>query len=72
MSEKQEFYNQSEKNKPIEASLDIYNQTEKEHRFEKSSELSREEVEKQFKVPVLASIPLYNFEPAKSKGGKKK
>lgn len=31
-----------------------------------------EEVEKQFKVPVLASIPLYNFEPAKSKGGKKK
>ena len=25
-----------------------------------------------FKVPVLASIPLYNFEPAKSKGGKKK
>ena len=32
---------------------------------------SAEEVEKQFKVPVLASIPLYNFEPAK-KGGKKK
>ena len=31
-----------------------------------------EEVEKQFKVPVLASVPLYNFEPAKSKGGKKK
>lgn len=31
-----------------------------------------EEVEKQFKVPVIASIPLYNFEPAKSKGGKKK
>ena len=33
---------------------------------------SAEEVEKQFKVPVLASIPLYNFEPVKSKGGKKK
>lgn len=32
---------------------------------------SAEEVEKQFKVPVLASIPLYNFEPVK-KGGKKK
>ena len=32
---------------------------------------SAEEVEKEFKVPVLASIPLYNFEPAK-KGGKKK
>lgn len=32
---------------------------------------SAEEVEKQFKVPVLASIPLYNFEPTK-KGGKKK
>ncbi len=47
MSEKQEFYNQPEKNKPIETSLDTYNQTEKEHRFEKSSELSREEVEKQ-------------------------
>ena len=31
-----------------------------------------EEVEKQFKVPVLASIPLYNFEPVKGKGGKKK
>lgn len=30
-----------------------------------------EEVEKEFKVPVLASIPLYNFEPAK-KGGKRK
>lgn len=30
-----------------------------------------EEIEKEFKVPVLASIPLYNFEPAK-KGGKKK
>lgn len=32
---------------------------------------SAEEVEKQFKVPVLASIPLYNFEPVK-KGGKKR
>ena len=32
---------------------------------------SAEEVEKEFKVPVLASIPLYNFEPAK-KGGKKR
>lgn len=31
---------------------------------------SAEEVEKQFKVPVLASIPLYNFEPGK--GGKKR
>ena len=31
---------------------------------------SAEEVEKEFKVPVLASIPLYDFEPAK-KGGKK-
>ena len=31
---------------------------------------SAEEVERQFKVPVLASIPLYNFEPVK--GGKKK
>lgn len=30
-----------------------------------------EEVEKQFKVPVLASIPLYNFEPAKSKEERK-
>lgn len=30
-----------------------------------------EEVEKEFKVPVLATIPLYNFEPAKNKGGKK-
>lgn len=29
-----------------------------------------EEVEKQFKVPVLASIPMYNFEP--EKGGKRK
>ena len=29
-----------------------------------------EEVERQFKVPVLASIPLHNFEPIK--GGKKK
>ena len=33
---------------------------------------SAEEVEKNFKVPVLASIPLYNFEPVKTKGGKKK
>ena len=33
---------------------------------------SAEEVERQFKVPVLASIPLYNFEPVKAKGGKKK
>lgn len=32
---------------------------------------SAEEVEKEFKVPVLASIPLYNFEPAK-KGGKRR
>lgn len=32
---------------------------------------SAEEVEKKFNVPVLASIPLYNFEPVK-KGGKKK
>lgn len=32
---------------------------------------SAEEVEKNFKVPVLASIPLYNFEPVKRrKGGK--
>lgn len=31
-----------------------------------------EEVEKEFKVPVLASIPLYNFEPVKVKGGKKR
>ena len=31
---------------------------------------SAEEVERQFKVPVLASIPLYNFEPVK--GGKKR
>ena len=31
-----------------------------------------EEVEKEFKVPVLASIPLYSFEPAKNKGGKKR
>ena len=31
-----------------------------------------EEVEKQFKVPVLATIPLYNFEPIKTKGGKKR
>lgn len=29
-----------------------------------------EEVERQFKVPVLASIPMYNFEP--EKGGKRK
>lgn len=33
---------------------------------------SAEEIEKNFKVPVLASIPLYNFEPIKTKGGKKK
>lgn len=33
---------------------------------------SAEEVEKNFKVPVLASIPLYNFEPVKKKGGKRK
>ena len=33
---------------------------------------SAEEVEKQFKIPVLASIPLYNFEPVKNKGGKKR
>lgn len=32
---------------------------------------SAEEVEKEFKVPVLASIPLYNFEPVK-KGGKRR
>lgn len=31
-----------------------------------------EEVEKEFKVPVLATIPLYSFEPAKDKGGKKR
>ena len=31
-----------------------------------------EEVERQFKVPVLATIPVYNFEPVKSKGGKKR
>lgn len=31
-----------------------------------------EEVEKELKVPVLASIPLYNFEPVKVKGGKKR
>ncbi len=31
-----------------------------------------EEVEKEFKVPVLATIPLYSFEPTKNKGGKKK
>lgn len=30
-----------------------------------------EEVEKEFKIPVLASIPMYNFEP-NTKGGKKK
>ena len=29
-----------------------------------------EEVEKEFKIPVLVSIPMYNFEP--EKGGKKK
>lgn len=33
---------------------------------------SAEEVEKEFKIPVLATIPLYNFEPAKNKGGKRK
>lgn len=34
---------------------------------------SAEEVEKTFKVPVLASIPLYDFEPVKQKkGGKRK
>ena len=32
---------------------------------------SAEEIEKNFKVPVLASIPLYDFEPVK-KGGKRK
>lgn len=32
---------------------------------------SAEEVEKNFKVPVLASIPLYNFEPEKNKRGAK-
>ena len=31
-----------------------------------------EEVEKEFKVPVLATIPLYSFEPTKNKGGKKR
>lgn len=31
-----------------------------------------EEVERQFKVPVLASIPLYTFDLEKTKGGKKK
>lgn len=31
-----------------------------------------EEVEKEFKVPVIATIPLYSFEPAKNKGGKKR
>ena len=31
-----------------------------------------EEVEKEFKVPVLATIPLYSFDPAKNKGGKKR
>lgn len=30
-----------------------------------------EEVEKEFKIPVLATIPLYNFETTKNKGGKK-
>lgn len=33
---------------------------------------SAEEVEKEFKVPVLASIPLYNFESVKGKGGKRR
>lgn len=32
---------------------------------------SSEEVEKEFKIPVLVSIPLYSFEPVKNKGGKK-
>ena len=31
-----------------------------------------EEVEKELKIPVLATIPLYSFEPAKNKGGKKR
>ncbi len=31
-----------------------------------------EEVEKEFKIPVLASIPMYNFDMEKGKGGKKK
>lgn len=33
---------------------------------------SAEEIEKNFKVPVLATIPLYNFEPINKKGGKRK
>lgn len=31
-----------------------------------------EEVEKELKIPVLATIPLYSFDPAKNKGGKKR
>lgn len=31
-----------------------------------------EEVEKQFKIPVLVSIPLYSFDIEKAKGGRKK
>ena len=31
-----------------------------------------EEVEKQFKIPVLVSIPLYSFDVEKAKGGRKK
>ena len=31
-----------------------------------------EEVERIFKMPVIATIPLYSFEPAKNKGGKKR
>ena len=30
-----------------------------------------EEVEKEFKLPVLASIPVYNPEPQKRKGGRR-
>lgn len=33
---------------------------------------SAEELEKQFNVSVLATIPLYNFETVKNKGGKRK
>ena len=31
-----------------------------------------EEIEKELKIPVLATIPLYSFDPAKNKGGKKR
>lgn len=31
-----------------------------------------EEVERIFKMPVIATIPLYSFDPAKNKGGKKR